>query len=343
MRHANIWIGLSLLVLGALLAFAACSDSGDSDSDADGDGVGDACQEDADCASGQVCGIEGTCVACQPCQTRSDCDVEGGYTCDAERGCCKQIECSRDVDCEAPEYCIDSVCRAKPCTVNSDCRADSEVCLNEKCATRECTTHSDCASKLCDPSTYQCKSCESDIDCPFDNQLCISGVCKTDPTADGDSMGPLQGCTEYVEGCMFDVLDCFGKINPAEAYDSCVIQKDEYDNTVYRFDFGDGSWWKMFMSGTSVREWQAGGVGGFCYRITLDTMTGVFTYKTHDDTLLGYVRPDLNGEFLEITCPNGTKEWYDADELYVDDCRGYQRSGIYTPPPPGLEGCRVEE
>jgi hypothetical protein len=203
-------------------------DGQETDTDCGGDcapcDIGDVCDEDSDCASGNC--DEGKCAVglcengefdpdngetdedcggdyCEPCETGSNCDEDDDCAirnfCDASTGKCVEETCddglqgSGETDLDCGGVCADE---GKTC-------ADGEDCINNE----------DCSSGFCDPYSYLCTEpkCddyiqngdETDTDCGgmvcdpcglgdgCESDLdclegkCVSGECKI-PSSGGD-------------------------------------------------------------------------------------------------------------------------------------------------------------
>ncbi len=332
MSRIGLYGSLALSMMVILLGIWACG------SDEDDDGIDDQvdCTLDEDCPTGNTCSPDGFCEACTPCETRSDCP--SGYSCLTERGCCKEVECSIDNDCDDPKYCIDLICRQKSCTESADCTRFDHTCYQGYCISRECNAHEDCESNLCDLTNYVCLSCVVDADCPSSGLICDDGDCIPSSVVDGDGTGEKLGCAAFKEGCMYESMTCFDKLNPAESFSSCSYIKDEDEIIGYEFLFSDGSTWRWYTDPST--SYEALSPQGYCYRIVPDMINGVMIYYDNSGNTLGSYSVDLLTETVTVYCPDGSTEWYDRQRLIEEDCEGYQSAGIYSPPAPGLEACQ---
>lgn len=326
---------LLLLVLG----FAACSE----ESEGTHPDVGKLCGQDSDCPDTLVCGAENSCEECQSCQVRSDCPQ--GYTCDQSLGCCKMVSCTEDLDCVDPKYCLELVCRQKPCVEDEECSRERHYCNAGSCTRKECETHADCPSNICDTAAFTCRSCAIDADCPSPaTQICSQGACRERSGGDDDDIiGKREGCAEFQTGCLYSRMTCFNKINPPVSYASCRRIEDEDGVEGFEFVFPDGSVWRTL--GIPARYYQARGEGGFCYHIVHEYhYNRLMYYDGKDGNFLGSYSVDVTRDVVIIGCPDGSKEYYGLNALRNENCSGFQLSGIYTPPPPGVEGCgRIDE
>lgn len=318
-----------------ILTLSSCgSETENEEPDTGGD-----CTLDEDCEEGLVCEASSTCQICQSCEVRADC--QEGYSCSEVAShagkCCKQVQCSEDFDCDDPMYCLELICRQKPCQGDADCGRDMHYCFQAECRRKECETHEDCASGLCDTVNYQCLNCSLDVDCPGEDLICSGGNCVENPiSTDGDGIGDLKGCDEFKAGCLYEAFLCFDKINPSQSYSSCAMVTDDDGIEGYGFTFADGSVWLMYGQPPSYHI--ARGVNGYCYKLR-PTLVGNDYYDASTERIGTYLM-DPTKDHIQVTCADGSKEWYDPKRLRSDHCPGFQESGVYYPPtPPGLEGC----
>lgn len=164
------------------------------------------CDDDADCAAGEVC-VDGECRAEEDsCQFSSECGPG--------RVCVNEVcttGCTDSTQCPAGLECVDGFCRegmtSPDCTSNEECDA-GQICVDGACVA-ECSTDADCAEGYyCDAGrcrvddrpvclydedsdcsapavalNCQCRSpCVEHADCPrFDVslQFCLEGYCAT--------------------------------------------------------------------------------------------------------------------------------------------------------------------
>jgi hypothetical protein len=141
------------------------------------------CEDDADCADAELCGVEvfaaGAARACHAplpralgalCVADDECD---------SGSCCGNV-CS--------ECCDDAACEGKVCAVNEAWLTSSAFLCAPSSGRRAsgdaCTTHADCRSAACELPEPECLlrcdagGCEraTDVDCGFLRQL--AGVCR---------------------------------------------------------------------------------------------------------------------------------------------------------------------
>lgn len=114
------------------------------------------CAADADCATGEYCGIDGWCwaVGDGPCETDVDCG--DGNAC-LYQWCEPAEACTSDADCWT-EFCGDGgYCATPPtCANDTDC-ADGDICDWGYCAPKgsRCLTDAECPDmSYCDPSYW---------------------------------------------------------------------------------------------------------------------------------------------------------------------------------------------
>jgi len=148
-----------------------------------------ACNNDSDCPSGQVCNL-GTCQA--GCKMDSDC--QSGDTCISGR--CRPggsascgtagAFCVADKDCGSARSCVAGACAAA-CADTSTC-ALGQVCNKTACVddpspkTAQCLFDIDCAAGAggfrC-VNAYCLKNCAAPTDCSG-GASCIKGTCRAD-------------------------------------------------------------------------------------------------------------------------------------------------------------------
>ena len=211
------------LMLGMVLLIAACGsdapgrtdagillDTGETDTDL---GLNVSCQDNTDCAGGEICRDR----ACrEACNEQDSC--EGDLTiCDSEQGYC--VGCLVDEDCGTNEACEDTVCLFR-CREDTAC-GDTEYCElgSGNCAERECEEDLDCGGG------YQCNGyvCASidDIVCEAEGLQCDENtlvICARDGTSEdrfdcgdrrcieveGDARCADPACAPNELGCIDD-------------------------------------------------------------------------------------------------------------------------------------------
>lgn len=181
------------------------------------------CTSDADCG-GLICDTDGSCVQCQ---ASADC-AEGEF-CQEDNTCiATSSACSGDSDCFAGDVCQNSACFTPPvqscfgeadtsCTHGRTCAPSVLLCLP---ITRgqTCNVSSDCGPfEICD-SSNQCAQnlggCASNTDCSG-GQVCNSGVCEDTTTCTSNDDCFAQ------EICLFQTGTCF--LPPVE---TCTSEQD---------------------------------------------------------------------------------------------------------------------
>ncbi|MCC6624486.1 MAG: hypothetical protein IT385_24780 [Deltaproteobacteria bacterium] len=199
-----------------------------------------ACDSHDDCAVGQICTLEGTCVKSpgggpdasvdtgggdtggevtlpdhpdDACRTNLDCGTDG--TC-INGGC--YFACAADQSCPPGQGCDAGQCKPlsspeNECTFNGEC-GTSHACVEGTCyatceETLDCPAHTRCASNLCVADTTPVIQCSGPSSCG-EGLACIDGKCLAacgDGCADGfeckfDRCSPIATC--------FDQADCGG-------------------------------------------------------------------------------------------------------------------------------------
>ncbi len=138
------------------------------------------CEKDADCPTGQECGMEGTC---QPIDCDDDMDCPPGSTCDIPAavsgegpiGQCMPLPCEVDDDCPERAVCdMNGMCRPEFCDDNEDCEGD-DVCASDGICSSTCDDDSQCDDGVCEDGT--CVECRADGDCPAGN-TCVNNTCQ---------------------------------------------------------------------------------------------------------------------------------------------------------------------
>ncbi len=199
------------------------------------------CASDADCGSGEICGVS----AAQVCVPSSCfCDEETGtWGCTADCGqrrecidnsasACgpdpSQQECDVDADCGDGQACVES--DAQVC-VPSTCFCDEETgtwgCTEDCNAPRQCADVADTCNGTPDPSEQEC---EADSDCadgkvckPTGDDACVPSSCFCDPAGGWgctDDCNPVLGCVDPGTGP--DICD--GMNDPS--YQECQQDAD---------------------------------------------------------------------------------------------------------------------
>jgi len=341
MKRSNLALYAVLIVLGFGLALSCNEDSKD-----DKPPTGQECALDEECPSATQCEAEGTCQMCESCENYKDC--ADGYVC-TERKCCKKVGCQGDDRCEAPQYCLDFVCRDKACTGDEQCTLSNQICHQGYCIEGQCTEHEQCDTKLCNLQTKQCERCIYDEDCPAPESgtvTCEQGYCTYHAASDGDQeQVEKAGCEEYKLSCLYTQLNCFNKIYPIGQYKpaECTKKVDGEGKLIaYIFSFsGDASRWEQYGDPSAGDGYfQAYGTSGFCYRMEFDTLAGALLYYNKDkSTQWGTYSLDIENSMLTIKCPEKSPEVYDINQLRLD-CPGYQEIGFYSPPVGSLEKCK---
>ncbi len=155
---------------------------------------GDPCEADP-CGPGQSCQVEGDARRCTD-RSCADLQCPSGQRC-AEHAMgghvCEELECTRDLECSAEEYCSDNECRADVCTPGVR-RCDGQQLF-------ECSDSGgqDQMRFSCDNASYfesQCTAgatgeaactCSDDWDCPRFT-VCEVGSCQGTGTAPSCSL-----------------------------------------------------------------------------------------------------------------------------------------------------------
>ena len=166
----------------------------------------EACEDNQDCGSGDVC-EDGVCKSA--CGTDEEC---GGFSVCDEGRCFQQ--CFIDLMCFG-DLCEDGVCVPPECVEDVDCPADgaSYFCEAGRCVSYvPCVVDGDCFD-----ADYRCSelgrceerpSCRSDVDCGA-SALCLGGLCRptdvctTDEDCDDDKECLAAKCVATSE-CRFD-------------------------------------------------------------------------------------------------------------------------------------------
>ena len=135
---------------------------------------GKACQQDTDCATGELC-VSKRCLKAQ-CVADTDC---------SQGRVCKQfmcvIECATDGDCVGGRICITGSCKSPQCASAGDCTG-GKVCRKGRCVL--CTVDADCPSgKMCEQGKCVNAECASAVDCAGKGHngyptSCSAGRCK---------------------------------------------------------------------------------------------------------------------------------------------------------------------
>jgi hypothetical protein len=107
------------------------------------------------------------------CTLSLDCITRIASTCNVATGEC--VECQTDLQCQAGEYCSDSVCRVpSACTISPNCAAEPE------------------GKRICNPNTGTCVECLTDNDCGPGGFCATGNLCAQSPAPAqrGTSTGP---------------------------------------------------------------------------------------------------------------------------------------------------------
>lgn len=171
--------------------------------------LGESCNSDSQCASGKC--VQGT--TCGDCYRNSECTADQacsngictGVSCDCgeivdhkceKYECCKDsqckgvcdvpahecVDCLKDDDCEAEEYCSDKTCLKVPC----EC---GEI-KNHKCLPFQCCADTDCAGILvCEYKAHKCVECNKALQCPDDKTCSKDNTCVDIPCECGEVTG----------------------------------------------------------------------------------------------------------------------------------------------------------
>lgn len=217
---------------------------------------GDSCQHFNDCPSGDVCGLNGTCIDgqdsyschCDPGFTGENCEIEipteteiqfrvvttdspcdPGYT---GTQCTVNINDCVEVNCSGRGQCMDEVntftCSCDPGFTGANCQINIANCLEAN----NCSEHGQCArvdgvdSFTCEcDSGYTGELCDSAVAPDCSSMQCVNGSCS-----------PLNESSESVcscdpgytgENCHIDIDDCSG-IDCGDNY-RCVDGVNSYD------------------------------------------------------------------------------------------------------------------
>lgn len=137
-------------------------------------------------------------------------DCSGGNVCDMN-GACVAPQCTTSADCTDPTapICQDQFCVAK-CATSTDCDgvAGRPICEPDgTCG--ECTTATDCTgsdSPVCDGSSHDCRACAADTECPSGVCIEATGACPgSDSVIFLSTHGSDSGtCTESTPCVSFD-------------------------------------------------------------------------------------------------------------------------------------------
>ncbi|MDP6943017.1 MAG: dickkopf-related protein, partial [Myxococcota bacterium] len=232
------------------------------------------CEQDDDCAFGEICD-EGLCtLELISCTSPEDCPE--GFAC-TPNGFCKPLPtgaCTSDEDCPDPLTCTNGMCTpavVAACTTDDDCEPD-QVCTDGQCVIDliSCSVPEDCPEGFfCTPTGF-CKPtptgvCTSDANCPGDlvcvngacvvgepgacesdadcltGQVCIDGTCH--PGGQGSACASDGDCaTGYACVCTYPPECPDGSCAPCK--DMCVPEAPGEELTACQIDAdcGDGMW-----------------------------------------------------------------------------------------------------
>ena len=165
-----------------------------------------ACIDDTQCAPGEVCTPQNSCIPKQ-CLGDSDCTAPtprclAGATPRVCVACLANADCPNGGTCQGDHTCLAAsgcahclpptpVCKTEnntcvACTSPKDCAASETCSPQNTCVSARCTSDNACtslpATPRCDTVTGSCVQCVSDGQCPAGNK-CVSFACKPVCTA----------------------------------------------------------------------------------------------------------------------------------------------------------------
>ncbi len=176
------------------------------------DGTCVACNETGDCASGLTCTAH-ACVAGQPCKSSKDCDS----VCDLTTGQCSP--CLKSSDCETGEYCAAQVCLPVLCKL-SVCQGNSWLACNADGSgydAKVCDDGNACTDDSCD-SAKGCVTLVNAATCTDGDACTVADSCKSSACAPGTAVVCEDGnpCTD--DSCT-KTTGCLGLPNIATCTD----------------------------------------------------------------------------------------------------------------------------
>lgn len=204
MTRASLWV----LVMGLVIATAACGDdsasggSGAGGGDVGGGDVGggggepqpgDPCRDGSACGGQELlCFLPGQCnQGAGPCAGPTHC-LAGEY---AEFETCVPQACELAApDCPEGSTCGDADCGGTPCTV---CLPDVEVCASDA----DCPAGHACIDSECRTG------CREDGDCSSSQEICdvahecVPAPCASDDECSGGGFCLAGGCFESLGTC----------------------------------------------------------------------------------------------------------------------------------------------
>jgi len=174
--------------------------------------AGDACDINADCASGKYCGADNTCHGKKPngeaCNANYQCVSNNCY----KNTICEEAGfCGEDADCKAGEYCgNDTNCHTKKdndeiCTNDNECknRCIEGKCKEPTCGDDVCTNSEYCENNECKPKKAPGEACTGNEACV--SNFCVHEICRTEETYCGDGFCDTG---ESISSCPDDCGEC---------------------------------------------------------------------------------------------------------------------------------------